>query len=256
MPRGFRWPVLAAIGFWVAYALVTPARGEEGNLNDPERLEEFRDLGVGMFIHWSFDSQLGLVISHSMVGASDDYVNRLVTELPRTFNPKKYDPDEWARLARVCGIKYAVFTTKHHSGFCMFHTQTSDFGVANTPYGKDITRQYVDGFRTQGIHVGFYFSPDDFHFLWKQGTLISRRRPEALPSHNPDLMQHNLAQIRELLTNYGPIEYLFIDGEPGGIKELAWQLQPDLVVTRGAMQTPEQKIPDQALPGPWESNFT
>jgi alpha-L-fucosidase len=129
MPRGFRWSVLAAIGFWVAYALVTPARGEEGNLNDPDRLEEFRDLGVGMFIHWSFDSQLGLVISHSMVGASDDYVNRLVTELPRTFNPKKYDPDEWARLARVCGIKYAVFTTKHHSGFCMFHTQTSDFGV-------------------------------------------------------------------------------------------------------------------------------
>ena len=252
-----RLRICTAIGFLAGLMLLTPLRAEEGvSLNKPERLEEFRDLGVGMFIHWSFDSQLGMVISHSMVGASEDYVSRLVTELPRNFDPKRYDPEEWARLARVCGIKYAVFTTKHHSGFCMFHTLTTDFGIAHTPYAEDITRQYVEAFRNQGVHVGFYFSPDDFHFLWKQGTLISRRRPEALPSHNPDLMQHNLAQIRELLTNYGPIEYLFIDGEPGGIKELAWQLQPELVVTRGAMQTPEQKIPDQGLPGPWESNFT
>ena len=131
-----RLRICTAIGFLAGLMLLTPLRAEEGvSLNKPERLEEFRDLGVGMFIHWSFDSQLGMVISHSMVGASEDYVSRLVTELPRTFDPKRYDPEEWARLARVCGIKYAVFTTKHHSGFCMFHTLTTDFGIAHTFYG-------------------------------------------------------------------------------------------------------------------------
>jgi alpha-L-fucosidase len=250
---------VVAISLLAGFALFTVDLGQAQDLepqNKPDRLEEFQDLAVGMFIHWSLDSQLGMVISHSMVGASEDYLKRFVNELPETFNPKKYDADEWARLARVCGLKYAVFTTKHHSGFCMFHSETTDFGIANTPYREDISRQYVDAFRSHGIRVGFYFSPDDFQFLWKQGTLISRRRPEALPANNPELMRHNLAQTRELLTNYGPIEFLFIDGEPEGIRELAWQLQPNLVVTRGAMETPEQEIPDQPIPGPWEACFT
>jgi alpha-L-fucosidase len=224
--------------------------------NRAERIDDFRDLAVGMFIHWSLDSQLGSVISHSMVGADEDYLERYIHELPKTFDPQRYNPSDWARLARVCGIKYAVFTTKHHNGFCMFHTKTTDFGIASTPYQEDITRKYVDAFRTRGLKVGFYFSPDDFWFLHQQGTLISRRRPEALPSNNPQLMQHNLKQVRELLGNYGPIDLLFIDGEPGGIKELAWKLQPELVVTRGAMETPEQRIPGEPIPGPWESCFT
>ena len=224
--------------------------------NNPERLEWFRSLGLGMFVHWSMDSQLGCVISHSLVGASADYVNRFINELPRTFKPRKFDPESWASLARIAGMKYVVFTTKHHSGFCMFDTQTTDFSIMNTPYRKDISRQVVDAFRAQGIGIGFYFSPDDFHFLHRQGTLISRVRPEALPSNNPGLMQHNLAQVRELLTNYGPVDMIFFDGEAVGLRELAWELQPEIVVTRGAMQTPEQKLPDALIPEPWEACFT
>jgi len=224
--------------------------------NKPEREEWFMDQALGMFVHWSVDSQLGSVISHSMVGASDDYLDRFIGELPRSFYPKKFDPDDWARLAKLAGMKYVVFTTKHHSGFCMFETKTTDFNIMNTPYGRDITRQVVQAFRRQGIAVGFYFSPDDFWLLHKQGKDISRRRPEALPTNNPELMAHNKAQLRELLTRYGPIDVLFIDGVPDGLKELAWELKPDLIVTRGQMETPEQKTPDEPMPGPWEACYT
>ncbi|MHC4510050.1 MAG: alpha-L-fucosidase [Planctomycetota bacterium] len=224
--------------------------------NQPQREDWFMDQALGMFIHWSVDSQLGSVISHSMVGASDDYLAHFVNDLPGSFYPKKFDPDAWARLARLAGMRYVVFTTKHHSGFCMFETKTTDFNIINTPYGRDITRQIVEAFRRQGIHVGFYFSPDDFWLLYKQGKDVSRRRPEALPTNNPGLMAHNKAQLRELLTRYGPIDVLFIDGEPAGLKELAWQLQPNLVITRGQMETPEQKTPDEPMPGPWEACYT
>ena len=228
--------------------------------NKPEKLDAFRDQALGMFIHWSVDSQLGMVISHSLVGADAEYARRFFEELPKTFHPTKYDPVEWASLAKLCGFKYAVFTNKHHSGFCMFPTKTTEFSIANTPYGKDITKMYVDAFRGAGLGMGFYFSPDDFHFLHKQGIPISRYvtggDKRVLPSENPQLMKHNLAQIEELYTRYGAVDYLFIDGQPDGIRDLAWKLQPDTLVTRGAIETPEQKLPDQSLPGPWEACFT
>jgi alpha-L-fucosidase len=226
------------------------------NSNKSEREEWFMDQALGMFVHWSIDSQLGSVISHSMVGASDDYLDRFIGDLPQSFNPKKFEPEDWARLARLAGMKYVVFTTKHHSGFCMFDTKTTDFNIMNTPYSHDITRQIVQAFRRQGIAVGFYFSPDDFWVLHRQGKEISRRRPEAFPTNNPELMAHNKAQLRELLTKYGPIDILFIDGVPDELKELAWQLQPNIIITRGAMETPEQKMPNEPMPGPWEACYT
>ncbi len=242
---------------WVGVVLIATLLGSAVRAaNKPEREEWFMDQALGMFVHWSVDSQLGSVISHSMVGASDDYLDRFINELPETFYPERFDPDEWARLAKLAGMKYVVFTTKHHSGFCMFHTKTTDFGIENTPYKKDITRQLVKSLRKFGIAVGFYFSPDDFWMLHKQSKDISRRRPEAQPTNNPELMAHNKAQIRELFKNYGPIDVLFIDGEPNGVKELAWELQPDCVVTRGAMETPEQNTPDEPMPGPWEACYT
>ncbi len=155
---------------------------ESGIGNVSERSEWFQDLGLGMFIHWSVDSQLGSVISHSMVGASEEYLQRFIHELPAQFYPNQFNPEDWARLAKLAGMKYVVFTTKHHSGFCMFETKTTDFNCMNTPYGRDITRQIVDAFREQGIAIGFYFSPDDFWMLHRQGLDISRRRPEALPA--------------------------------------------------------------------------
>lgn len=224
--------------------------------NKPERLEWFRDQGFGLFIHWSLDSQLGSVISHSMVGASDDYLKRFIEDLPRTFNPRKFQPRDWAVLARLAGIRYVVFTAKHHSGFCMFETKTTDYGIFQTPFRRDIAREILDAFRAEGIAPGLYFSPDDFWWLYRNGKTIQRQVPEVQPRANPGLMRHDQAQIRELLTQYGRVDVIFFDGEPEGLKDLAWDLQPDIVVTRGSIQTPEQYIPGVPLEGAWEANLT
>jgi alpha-L-fucosidase len=243
--------VLSLLGALVPAALAAEAAG-----NRPERLEWFRDLGFGLFIHWSLDSQVGSVISHSMVGASDEYLERYLTALPRTFDPLHFEPRQWARLARLAGFQYVVFTAKHHSGFCMFETGTTDFSIMHTPYGRDVTRELIDAFRAEELAIGLYFSPDDFHFLYRQGTLISRRRPEAQPAHNPGLLAHDRAQLRELMTRYGKIDIVFIDGPPEGLRELVWESDPDALVTRGAMETPEQYTPGVPLEGAWEGNLT
>ena len=224
--------------------------------NKPERLEWFRDQGLGLFIHWSVDSQLGVVISHSLAGASDEYVDRFYRDLPRTFDPVRFDPDAIARLASLSGFRYMVFTTKHHNGFCMWDTKTVPFNSVHTPYGKDITRELFDAFRAQGIATGAYFSPDDFLWLHSHGKQIERLVPEVQPSANPGLLTLDQTQVTELMSNYGPISAFFFDGEAKGLRDIVWKLQPDAVVTRGAIETPEQNVPGAPLPGAWEANMT
>ena len=225
--------------------------------NKSDRVEEFMDWGMGLFIHWSMDSQLGSVISHTMVGASDDYLQRYITELPTYFNPTEYNAEEWVKLAKLAGFKYMVLTSKHHSGFCLWPTKTTDFSIANTPYGKDIFRQYVEACRKYDMKIGLYFSPEDFLFLHKQGHVIRRKAEYAHISNNPELLEHNKLQIKELFTNYGPIDIAFLDAHDNQlISQYIHKLQPNCLITRGEMETPEQKIPDKPLTGPWESCFT
>ncbi|HOX02249.1 MAG TPA: alpha-L-fucosidase [Candidatus Paceibacterota bacterium] len=237
-------------------ALLGAGESPSARTNRTARLEWFRDQGFGLFIHWSHDSQLGSVISHSMVGADEDYLRRFVEDLPRTFNPRKFNPHDWAALAKLAGIRYVVFTAKHHSGFCMWPTATTDFGIRNTPFRRDIVGEVIEAFRAQGIVPGLYFSPDDFWWLWRHGVPIQRGQAEVQPRHHPGLMAHDQAQVRELLTRYGEIGVLFFDGEAEGLRDLAWELQPDVVVTRGAIETPEQFIPGQPLEGAWEACLT
>jgi alpha-L-fucosidase len=154
-------------------------------------------------------------------------------------------------------MKYVVFTTKHHSGFCMWNTKTTGFNVMNTPFKRDITREIFDAFRKQGIAIGIYFSPEDFNYFYENKIPVGRlQHPMHYPKNNPGLMELDKAQLKELMSNYGKIDVLFFDGPAEGLKEYAWQLQPDVVVTRGQMQTPEQKLPDKPIPGPWEACFT
>lgn len=125
-----------------------------------------------------------------------------------------------------------------------------------------MTKELFDACRQEGLAVGVYFSPDDFNVLWKQGKTIARRLPGVLPKDNPELMEIAKAQVTELLTGYGPIDMIFFDGDPTGLRELTWELQPNCVVTRGVLNTPEQKLPD--IEGeqdpetiePWEACFT
>lgn len=243
-------------------AMAQPMNPQDSNQalklsNDPALQEEFMDWGLGLFVHWSLDSQLGSVISHSMVGASPEYLDRYINELPKSFCPDKYDPEEWMRLASMAGAEYMVLTAKHHSGFCLWDTGTTDFNIMNTPYGKDIIRSYVDACRKYGLKVGFYFSPEDFWFLHKQGHLIRRRAEYANISSNPDLLAHDREQVRELMTEYGKIDVMFFDAFDNQLLvEYVHELQPECLVTRGEMSTPEQEIPDVPMPGPWEACFT
>ena len=232
------------------------ATPEVGSLNKPERMEWFRDLGFGLFIHWSVDVQTGVGISHSLVGASKEYTDWFYNDLPKTFYPREFHPDDWARLAKVAGVRYMVFTNKHHSGFAMYDTATTPFGVMHTPFHRDITAEVFQAFRDQQIPVGVYFSPDDFYWLRQQGKPILRNVPEVQPKNNPGLMAYDQAQVKELFTKYGPVQIAFFDGQTDGLRDLAWKLQPDVVVSRGALQTPEQYVPGMPLKGAWEANLT
>ncbi|MFN8354241.1 MAG: alpha-L-fucosidase [Spirosomataceae bacterium] len=242
--------------FTLFYALTLHAQVPQ-TTNKPERVAWFQDLGFGMFIHWNVDVSLGAVISHSLAGASDEYVEKYLNELPQYFNPVSFNPSHWAKQAKLAGMKYVVFTTKHHAGFCMWNTQTTPFGVMNTPFKRDITKEIVEAFRQEGIAIGFYFSPEDFQFLHKNHIPIGRlQHPKHYPANNPALMDYDKRQLKELLTQYGAIDILFIDGPGDGLREYAWSLQPNLVITRDLMNTPEQTTPNEPLPRPWEACYT
>ncbi|TKG92036.1 alpha-L-fucosidase [Puteibacter caeruleilacunae] len=234
------------------------ALSSDYNQNKPEHEQWLQDAGFGIFLHWSMDSQLGTVISHTIVGSSEDYQERYYNELPKTFNPYRYNAIEMARLAKLSGAQYMVLTTKHHSGFCMWDTQTTDFNIMNTPYQKDIVKEYVDACREVGLKVGFYYSPEDWLFVRNQGALIKRRDRDKIAK--PFRKEYNVFmqdQLRELLSNYGKIDIMFLDGgywPPA--KKICWELQPDILITRGALNSPEQTVSDVARDEAWEACIT
>jgi alpha-L-fucosidase len=228
------------------------------NRNQAAREAWLQDAGFGLFLHFSVDSQLGITISHSLVGASEDYLQRYFHELPQTFNPDHFDARAIARLARIAGMKYVVLTAKHHSGFCLWATATTDFDIMHTPYRRDLVKEYVEAVRAEGLGVGLYFSPEDFHFLHDQGVTITRNHLAPLPptvlAAYTDLIKR---QCTELMTRYGKIDVFFIDGEPAQpVRDTVWGLQPDCLITRGAIPTPEQNVPGVPIAQAWESCVT
>lgn len=237
--------------------LVTDDESSNYNLNKPERTEWLRNTGAGLFVHFSVDAQLGIVISHALVGASKEFEHKFFEELPKTFNPARFDPQELAILAKLAGMKYIVFTTKHHSGFCMWDTKTTAFNIMNTAYGKDLLKEYVDATRAAGLGVGYYFSPEDFLFLREHQIPINRPAQPLTPELAKAYDAYTRQQCEELMTNYGKIDVLFIDGDPKEVvKEVSWRLQPDILITRGAIKTPEQVLPGAQIDEPWLSCIT
>lgn len=249
--------MLQCLVSFAQHDVVKDGEASEYNLNKPEREEWLRNSAAGLFIHFSVDAQLGIVISHSLVGASDDYVSRYFNELPKTFYPARFDPVAIATMAKLAGMKYIMFTTKHHSGFCMWDTKTTGFNIMNTPYHKDLLKDFVAATRNAGLQVGFYFSPEDFHFLHTHNMLISRDNVVMADDVKKEFDAFTRRQCEELMTNYGKIDLLFIDGEPKEVvKATCWQLQPDILITRGALKTTEQMLPGVTIQKPWLSCIT
>ena len=226
--------------------------------NNAEREEWFRDLGLGMFVHWSLDSIIGCMISHWMCAADRSVNEKFVNEFPTLFDPRLFCADDYALLARQNGMKYMVFTTKHHNGFCMYDTKSTAFNSTNTPFGRDITREFRDACDKAKLPFGVYFSPWDWYWCLQNGRPLQMAESvqEGHPRYDEALKEYNMAQMRELLTNYGKVDFAFFDGWPSPCKELSWELQPDILVTRGEMETPEQHLPEDGISGAWEANFT
>lgn len=199
---------------------------EEKSVN---KLEEFRNDHFGLFIHFGVYSKLGGVWKGEQIPYyGEQIMNHARITVPeyeavaREFNPTDFNADEIVLLAKNAGMKYLVFTTKHHDGFCMFDTQTTDYDIVDfTPYGKDIVKQLADACHSHGMKLGFYYSLPDWHF--PHG--IPRLEPDSttkcteyvnqvyspLEIITPELEDYIVAQITELLTNYGEIYTMWFD---------------------------------------------
>ncbi len=235
----------------------------------------------GMFIHWGHSSQQGVELSWPMVGGNaalpgGDLTVAEYQTSAATFNPAQWDPVGLARMAKSLGMQYAVFTTKHHDGYAMFHTKTSDFGVEHSPYGRDIVREFVEAFRAEGLRVGLYFSlidwnhPDYPAFTDEDRPYRFGRSKPPTPEQWERFSAVMFEQVRELLTNYGPIDVIWFDGgwerTPGqwrakDLEALIRELQPGILIndrlpTVGDFETPEQFVPAQAPARTWETCMT
>ena len=149
--------------------------------------QQFVDMRFGMFIHFNIPTYM-----------NQDWADPEAS--PSIFNPTKLDCDQWAKAAKSANMTYGCLTTKHHSGFCIWDTKTTDYNVMHSPYKKDVVRQFVDAFRKNGLKVMLYYSILDTHH---------KLRPNSI---TPADIQMIKGQLTELLTNYGPIEALIIDG--------------------------------------------
>jgi len=273
-----------------------------------EKLEWFKDLKFALMIHWGVYNQLGIVPSWGMVdnqkhwsrdpeefspGANwTDDANRLREEyfdLYKSFNPIRFNPDDWAEFADENCFKYLIFTTKHHDGFSMWDTKQTDYKVTSekcpfhTHEKADIVAQVFDAFRKKGFPIGAYFSKPDFHSedFWEvdawhknsttwEPTYDIKEKPEKWESFINFV--HN--QLHELTTDYGKIDILWLDGgicaEKYGygirieeVVEKARKINPELIVAdRGAETafenylTPELEIPPNPIDVPWEACMT
>ena len=152
-----------------------------------ELQQRFVDLRFGMFIHFNIPTFM-----------DQDWADPDAS--PAIFDPKKLDCNQWAKAARAANMSYGCLTTKHHSGFCIWDTKTTDYNVMNSPLKRDVVREYVDAFRAQGLKTCLYYSILDTHHKLRPG-FITRRHIDLIK-----------AQLTELLTHYGEITALIIDG--------------------------------------------
>lgn len=168
----------------------------------------------GMFIHWGLYS---LPARHEWIKSRERISEEKYDQYFKHFNPDLYDSKEWARQAKDAGMKYAVLTTKHHEGFCLFDSKYTDYKSTNTKAGRDLVREYVDAFRAEGLKIGFYYSLIDWHHPEFPIDWYHPRREDEnvqMISEKRDVRkyaEYMRNQVEELLTNYGKIDILWFD---------------------------------------------
>jgi alpha-L-fucosidase len=287
------------------------------------RIQEWQNLKFGLLMHWGPYSQWGIVESWSICpedlswatggrkkDAPSDYNNyvKAYEQLQTTFNPTQFDPEKWAAAAKNAGMKYMVFTTKHHDGFCMFDSKFTNYKITDkaTPFSvnkkNNVTKEIFNAFRANDFWIGAYFSKPDWHsnyYWWNKFPPSDRNcnySIEKYPTQWNQFVDYTHNQINELLSDYGKVDILWLDGgwvrkttddevknyllekyegsrwarnpqnqdiKMDSLVTTARQKQPNLIVVDRAVTgihqnylTPEQHIPETGLPYPWETCMT
>lgn len=260
-----------------------------------QKLKDWQDLKFGLFMHWGSYSQWGVVESWNLCPEDQPWIKRHADKsyfeyvkeyenLITTFNPVKFNPDKWAKAAKEAGMRYVVFTTKHHDGFNMFDTKQSDYKITGptcpfrTNPRANVAKEIFDAFRRENMMAGAYYSISDWHnddFWWKYFPPFGRNinySPEKYPEKWTRLNEFIFKQLEELVTEYGKIDLMWFDLI--GVskeKKVDWPRFADMMrtkqpgvilVARGSndkyenYRTPEQEVPEEPLDYPWETCMT
>ena len=256
-----------------------------------ENLKQWQDLKFGVLLHWGLYAVPGIVESWSI--CDEDWITRDSTctyqqymdwyfGLANEFRPTKFDAAQWASACADAGMRYMIFTTKHHDGFCMWDTQETDFSIARHAFRddprRDVLRHVLDAFREKNFTVGTYFSKPDWHsqlYWWdtygKKGRNVNYPIKQH-PQRWQQFVKYTHRQIEELMSNYGKVDILWLDGgwvtkenrgqdiDMPGMAAMARSHQPGLIIVDRTIhgpyenyQTPERTVPEQQLAFPWES---
>jgi alpha-L-fucosidase len=262
-----------SILFILVLMVLTTAFGQN-NVSNQERLKWWREARFGMFIHWDMSSVAGTEISWSRLGPkpldgswgspAGTGGDSIYDNLYKKFNPTKFDAKKWVEIAKNAGMKYVVFTAKHHGGFCMWDTRFTDYSIMHTPFKRDVVKELSEACHKAGLHFGIYYSPRDWH------------HPDYGMGDNNKYETYMTGQLTELLTNYGQVDVVWFDsfGTGESIKywhadkllELVRKLQPQTIINnrcsffgehvaslQADFDTPEQVIGSYQTNRNWES---
>lgn len=238
--------------------------GEKDYLNAGERdVQQWREMKFGLFIHWGPVSLKGTEIGWSRGGerrgrgGKGSIPVEVYDNLYKQFNPVKFNADEWIQIAKDAGMKYLVFTSKHHDGFSMFDSKVTDYKITNSPFKRDVVKELADACHKAGLKLGYYYSPVDWY------------HPDYRTENHDRYIEFMHAQLREICTNYGRINIIWFDGLGGSAKDwdserlfkMIRRLQPHVIINNraglpGDHDTPEQRIGKFQKDRPWETCMT
>ena len=259
------WPsVVCIVSFCAAQAdAQVPGPSEDFLSASSDELQWFRAAKFGLFIHWGPVSLKGTEIGWSRGGERRGGEGRgeipveVYDSLYKEFDPVKFKAAEWVAIAKSAGMRYLVFTSKHHDGFSMFDSHLTEYKITNSPYKRDVVAELAQACHESGIRLGFYYSPVDWH------------HPDYRTENHARYVQYMRGQLRELCSHYGKVDILWFDGLGGTAKDwdsenlirMIRRLQPGILINDRAglpcaYDTPEQRIGQFQTQRAWETCMT